>query len=94
MKPVYWGHVASRLRDDAAMWYSYDSIRTDKRGRPRIKGEKIDFANLFSIMRLSALKEAKAYSINAYFKAVKRNISVLHYLDSERYKIYLFEYLP
>lgn len=46
MKPVYWGHVVSRLRDDAALWYSYDSIRTDKRGRPRIKGEKIDFANL------------------------------------------------
>lgn len=36
-------HVISRLRDDAALWYSHDGVRTGKRGRPRIKGEKIDF---------------------------------------------------
>ena len=31
-------HVISRLRDDAALWYSHDGVRTGKRGRPRIKG--------------------------------------------------------
>ena len=36
-------HVISRMRDDAALWYSHDGVRTGKRGRPRIKGEKIDF---------------------------------------------------
>ena len=36
-------HVISRLRDDAALWYAHDGVRTGKRGRPRIKGEKIDF---------------------------------------------------
>ena len=39
-------HVVSRLRDDAALWYSYNGVRTGKRGRPRIKGEKIDFEKL------------------------------------------------
>ena len=28
-------HVISRLRDDAALWYSHDGVRTGKRGRPR-----------------------------------------------------------
>ena len=36
-------HVISRLRDDAALWYAHDGVRTGKRGRPRIKGGKIDF---------------------------------------------------
>lgn len=39
-------HLISRLRDDAAPWYSHDGIRTGKKGRSRIKGEKIDFDNL------------------------------------------------
>ena len=39
-------HLISRLRDDASLWYSHDGVRTGKRGRPRIKGEKIDFDNL------------------------------------------------
>ena len=28
---------------DAALWYAHDGVRTGKRGRPRIKGGKIDF---------------------------------------------------
>lgn len=38
-------HIISWLRDDANLWYSHVSVRTGKRGRPRIKGEKIDFNN-------------------------------------------------
>lgn len=34
-------HLISRLRDDAALWYSHDGVRTSKRGRPRVKGERI-----------------------------------------------------
>lgn len=33
-------NIINRLRDDAALWYSHDGMRTGKRGRPRIKGEK------------------------------------------------------
>ena len=28
------------------IWYSHNGVRTGKRGRPRIKGEKIDFEKL------------------------------------------------
>ena len=38
-------HLISRLRDDSALWYSHNGVRTGKRGRPRGKGEKIDFDN-------------------------------------------------
>jgi len=35
-------HLVSRLRDDAALWYSHNGVRTGKRGRPRIKGGKLE----------------------------------------------------
>lgn len=38
-------HLISLLRDDSALWYSHNGVRTGKRGRPRGKGEKIDFDN-------------------------------------------------
>lgn len=83
-------HLISRLRDDAALWYSHDGVRTGKRGRPRVKGEKMDFANL-DMSRCEALEieGGKAYAINAYSKAMKRNIKVVvHYQESGGHKIY------
>lgn len=83
-------HVISRLRDDAALWYSHDGVRTGKRGRPRIKGEKIDFEKL-DIQRCEVLdiEGGKAYSVKAYSKAMKRNIKVVvHYPESGGHKIY------
>ena len=77
-------HVISRLRDDAALWYAHDGVRTGKRGRPRIKGEKIDFEKL-DLQRCEVLdiERGKAYSIKAYSKAMKRNIKVVvHYPES------------
>ena len=83
-------HVISRLRDDAALWYSHDGVRTGKRGRPRIKGEKIDFEKL-DLQRCEILdiEEGRAYSVKAYSKAMKRNIKVVvHYPESGGHKIY------
>lgn len=83
-------HVISRLRDDAALWYSHDGVRTGKRGRPRIKGERIDFKKL-DLQRCEVLdiEGGMAYSVKAYSKAMKRNIKVVvHYLKSGGYKIY------
>lgn len=34
-------HLISRMRDDAALWYSHDGVRTGRRGRPRIKGRRL-----------------------------------------------------
>lgn len=83
-------HVISRLRDDAALWYSHEGVRTGRRGRPRVKGEKIDFDNL-DLSKCEALDidGGAAYAINAYSKAMKRNIRiVVHYPTSGGHKIY------
>lgn len=77
-------HVISRLRDDAALWYSHDGVCTGKRGRPRVKGEKTDFGKL-DLRRCEKLdiEGERAYSIKAYSKAMKRNIKVVvHYPES------------
>lgn len=82
--------VISRLRDDAALWYAHDGVRTGRRGRPRIKGEKIDFDNL-DMTRCEALdiEGGRAYAIKAYSKAMKRNIRiVVHYPEKGGHKIY------
>lgn len=83
-------HLVSRLRDDAALWYSHDGVRTGKRGRPRIKDEKIDFGNLdLSKAKTLAVEGGKAYVIRAYSQAMKRNINtVVHYPDTSGHKIY------
>ncbi|WP_257932632.1 transposase [Bacteroides muris (ex Fokt et al. 2023)] len=83
-------HVISRLRDDAALWYSHSGVHTGKRGRPRIKGEKIDFEKL-DLQRCEILdiEGGRAYSVKAYSKAMKRNIKVVvHYPKSGGHKIY------
>ena len=83
-------HLVSRLRDDAALWYSHDGIRTGKRGRPRIKGEKIDFDDL-DLSKAEALdvEGGRAYVIRAYSQAMRRNIRiVVHYPDAGGHKIY------
>ena len=83
-------HVISRLRDDAALWYAHDGVRTGKRGRPRIKGEKIDCEKL-DLQRCEVLdiEGGRAYSVKAYSKAMKRNIKVVvHYQESGGHKIY------
>ena len=83
-------HVISRLRDDAALWYSHDGVRTGKRGRPRVKGEKIDFEKLdLQHCEILDIKGGRAYSVKAYSKAMKRNIKVVvHYPESGGHKIY------
>ena len=83
-------HLISRLRDDASLWYSHDGIRTGKRGRPRIKGGKIDFDNLDSShCECLDTDEGKVYVIKAYSQAMKRNIKiVVHYPKAGGHKIY------
>ena len=83
-------HVISRLRDDAALWYSHDGVRTGRRGRPRVKGEKIDFEKLdLQHCEILDIEGGRGYSVKAYSKAMKRNIKVVvHYPESGGHKIY------
>lgn len=83
-------HLVSRLRDDAALWYAHDGVRTGKRGRPRVKGKKIDFEDLdFSRCETLDIEGGRAYVLNAYSTAMKRNIRiVVHFPDAGGRKIY------
>ena len=83
-------HIVSRLRDDAALWYSHDGVRTGKKGRPRIKGEKIDFNNLDPTKaEVLEIAGGRAYAVRAYSQAMKRNIKiVVYYPDTGGHKIY------
>lgn len=83
-------HLVSRLHDDAALWYAHDGVRTGKRGRPRIKGRKIDFEDLdLSRCETLDIEGGRAYVLNAYSTAMKRNIRiVVHFPDAGGRKIY------
>lgn len=65
-------YIVSRFRDNACLHYI--PKKEKKRGRPRVKGDKIDLANL----NLSCMEElhidgldGKAYTLEAYAKALK-----------------------
>ena len=59
-------HVVSRLRHDAALFYTWDGEPTGKPGRPRVKGDKIDVRNIdMSKVEMLGLEETsgKAYAL-------------------------------
>ena len=91
MKPVCWNSMSSAaLNDDATSWYSHNGVHTGKRGRPHIKGEKIDFEKLdLQRCKILDIEGGRAYSVKTYSKAMKRNIKVVvHYPGSGGHKIY------
>ncbi len=81
-------HISESSGQDVP--YSHDGVRTGKRGRPRIKGEKINFYDLdMSRCETLDIDGGKAFAINAYSKPMKRNIRiVVHYPVSGGHKIY------
>ena len=71
-------YIVSRFRDNACLHYI--PKKEKKRGRPRVKGDKIDLANL----NLSCMEElhidgldGKAYTLEAYAKALKRRVRLV-----------------
>ena len=72
-------YPVSRFRDNACLYYI--PKREKKRGRPRVKGDKIDLANL----NLSCMEElqingwdGKAYTLEAYYaKALKNKVRLV-----------------
>lgn len=66
-------HLVSRLRNDAVLHYLWDGERTGRRGRPKTKGDKIDFDNLDkSKMQRINLDSAdgEAYCLKAHCKSL------------------------
>jgi len=85
-------HVVSRLRHDAALFYAWDGEPTGKRGRPRVKGDKIDVRNIdMSKVETLELDDAsgKAYALKAWCKSLHRVVSlVIHELPNGVRRLY------
>ena len=71
-------YIVSRFRDNACLHYI--PKKEKRRGRPRVKGDKIDLANL----NLSCMEElhidgldGKAYTLEAYAKALKKKVRLV-----------------
>ena len=84
--------LISRLRSNAVLYYIYDGPRTGKRGRPKTKDGKIDFANpdKSKMSRLDIDKaDGEAYELVAWSKSLKRKIRlVIHYLPNGSHRLY------
>lgn len=85
-------HLVSRLRNDAVLHYLWDGERTGRRGRPKTKGDKIDFDNLDkSKMQRINLDPAdgEAYCLKAHCKSLGRVVSlVIHLLPKGGHRLY------
>lgn len=85
-------HLVSRLRNDAILHYLWEGGRTGRRGRPKTKGDKIDFGNLDkSKMERLGIDPAdgEAYALKAHCKSLDRVISlVIHLLPKGGHRLY------
>ena len=85
-------HVVSRLRRDAALYYVWDGARTGKRGRPRVKGDKLDLEKL-DMSKVRSLDvectTGQVYSLKAWCKSLHQVISlVIHKLPNGGHRLY------
>lgn len=85
-------HLVSRLRSDAVLHYLWEEEPTGKRGRPRVKGDKIVFKNLDkSKMRKLDIdpEEGEAYALKAHCRSLGRVVSlVIHITPKQGHKLY------
>lgn len=85
-------NVVSRLRHDAALYYPWEGDPTGKPGRPRVKGEKIDFKNIDK-SKVAILdtdeSNGQVYALKAWCKSLHRKISlVIHILPKGGHRLY------
>lgn len=79
--------LISRLRSNAVLYYLYEGPRTGKRGRPKTKDGKIDFANpdKSRMSRLDIDKaDGEAYELVAWSKSLKQKNQACHTLSAKR----------
>jgi hypothetical protein len=73
--------VVTRMRKDAHLIYEYLGPQKVGRGRPRIKGEKIDFKNLstlhFTLFKQNDVERTKYYHGRAFVKCLGRWCSMV-----------------
>ena len=83
--------VITRLRDDASLSYSIERIPTGKKGRPKVKGDRIDFKNLdLSKCEEIETDKGRVFGIKAYSTALRRDVKVVvRFNESGSHKIYM-----
>ena len=85
-------NVVSCLRHDAALYYLWDGEPTGKPGRPRVKGDKIDFGNIDKSK--AALLDTdeptgQVYVLKAWCQSLHRkNSLVIHILPNGGHRQY------
>ncbi len=85
-------HLVSRLRSDAVLHYLWEGEQTGRPGRPRVKGDKIDFKNLDK-SKMQKLdidpQDGEAYALKAHCKSLGRVVSlVIHIMPKGGHKLY------
>lgn len=83
--------VVSRLRDDASLFHKLETkLESKKRGRPKTKGEKVDFKDLSLFQLINQDNDQIIYSAIVYSKALKKDIRITYvqYLKMKTNKIY------
>ena len=84
--------LISCLRSNAVLYYVYEGPRSGKRGRPKTKDGKIDFANpdKTRMKRLDIdTNQGEAYELVAWCKSLKQKIRlVIHYLPNGGHRLY------
>jgi len=83
-------HFVGRLRDDAVLHHIANLEKTGKRGRPKTKGERVDFENLKDFELISQNDTELIYTAPVKSRSLKRNIRIVYviYLKSGPSKIY------
>lgn len=85
-------HVVSRLRNDAVLHYQWTEGPTGKPGRPREKGDRIDFSSL-DMSKATRLgidpADGEAFHMKAHCKSLGRVVSlVVLYLPKGGYRLF------
>lgn len=84
--------LISRLRSNAVLYYIYEGPRSGKRGRPKTKDGKIDFANpdKSRMKRIDIdASQGEAYELVAWCRSLKQKIRlVIHYLPNGDHRLY------
>ena len=85
-------NVVSRLRHDAALYYLWDCKPTGKPGRPRVKGDKIDYENIDKSkvkILCTDVSKGRVYALKAWCQSLHRKISlVIHILPNGGHRLY------
>lgn len=83
-------NFVGRLRDDAVLYHILNQDKTGKRGRPKTKGERVDFDDLSQFDLIKGDDTERIYTSIVKSKSLKMNIRIVYviYVKTGASKIY------